>query len=106
MTRWSECPTSPSQLLIAPWGGAIPRGRDRSPIAGRDAAFVVHPFMLWEEAADDERMIALGRGLRGVMRPYATGDVYLNFAGPEGEDRVRAGFGAANHDRLAAIKAA
>ncbi len=105
MTRWSECPPSPSQLLIAPWGGAIPRGADRSPIAGRDAAFVVHPFMLWEDAADDERMIALGRGLRDVMRPYATGDVYLNFAGPEGEDRLRAGFGA-NYDRLAAIKAA
>ena len=35
------------------------------------------------------------------MKPYATGDVYLNFTGDEGEDRVQAGFGE-DYDRLAA----
>lgn len=35
---------------------------------------------------------------------WATGDVYLNFIGNEGSDRVRAGFGAHNWDRLVAVK--
>lgn len=38
------------------------------------------------------------------MKPFATGAVYLNFIGDEGEDRVRAGYGE-SYDRLAAVKA-
>ena len=37
---------------------------------------------------------APGRGdVRAAVQPWATGDVYLNFIGDEGRDRVRAGFG-------------
>jgi len=32
--------------------------------------------------------------------------VYLNFIGDEGRDRLMAGFGRENYDRLAAVKAA
>ena len=32
---------------------------EHSPLAGREAGFIVHPLMLWEDAADDERCIAL-----------------------------------------------
>jgi FAD/FMN-containing dehydrogenase len=39
------------------------------------------------------------------MRPWATGAVYLNFIGDEGKDRVVAGFGRENYDRLAKAKA-
>ena len=39
------------------------------------------------------------------MAPWATGASYLNFLGDEGEDRVRAAFGARNHARLARVKA-
>jgi FAD/FMN-containing dehydrogenase len=35
--------------------------------------------------------------------PYASGGVYLNFVGDEGDDRIRAAFGD-NFDRMAAIK--
>jgi len=38
------------------------------------------------------------------MKSYATGDVYLNFTGDEGEGRIHAGFGD-EYDRLAAAKA-
>ena len=45
------------------------------------------------------------RILRADLKPWATGAVYLNFIGDEGEDRVVAAFGQQNYDRLARIKA-
>jgi FAD/FMN-containing dehydrogenase len=94
-----------SMLFVAAWGGAIrQRGDDHSPLAGRDTGFVVHPLFLWEDPADDAHMIALARGYRDDLRAHATGAVYLNFVGDEGERRVRAGFGERNHERLARVK--
>ena len=49
---------------------ACPR---RTPLTGRSARFVVHPLLLWEDAADDERTIAYGRRWREVLAPYRTG---------------------------------
>jgi FAD/FMN-containing dehydrogenase len=44
----ADLPVGPSQLLIAPWGGAVARQDPAAtPMRGRDAAFVVHPLMLW-----------------------------------------------------------
>jgi FAD/FMN-containing dehydrogenase len=104
--RSADVPPGPSQLFIVPWGGAVARaGEDTSPLAGRDAAFVVHPLLMWEDPADDERMVALGRAYRDDLAPYASGAAYLNFVGDEGVDRVRAGFGDRNYERLAEIKA-
>jgi Berberine and berberine like len=40
------------------------------------------------------------------VKPWATGATYLNFTGDEGEDRIVAGYGRENYDRLAAVKAA
>ena len=72
--RSARIPASPSQLFIVPWGGAVARvGPEGSPLAGRDAACIVHPLFLWEDPADDERMIALSRGYRDDLAPYATG---------------------------------
>jgi FAD/FMN-containing dehydrogenase len=99
-------PAGPSQLFLVGWGGALARvGAEHSPLTGRDARFVVHPLSLWEDPADDERAIAWARGFRELMAPWATGASYLNFLGDEGGDRVRAAFGARNHDRLARVKA-
>ena len=107
LERSAELPAGPSQLFIVPWGGAVARGDERrSPLAGRDARFVVHPLLMWEDAAEDERMIALGRAYREDLRPYASGAAYLNFLGDEGPERVRAGFGARSFERLAEVKAA
>jgi FAD/FMN-containing dehydrogenase len=104
--RSEEMPAGPSQLFIVAWGGAVARvPSDATPLGIRDARFVVHPFGLWEDPADDERAIDWGRGYRPLLRPWATGGVYLNFVGDEGQGRVRAGFGDANYERLARIKA-
>ena len=73
-------------------------------MAHRGAAWVQHPFGLWDDPADDERGKAWVRSAVADMQPFATGAVYLNFIGNEGEDRVRAAYGD-DYDRLAAMKA-
>jgi len=95
---------SPSQHALLPWGGAVANGRDW-PGFNRDTQWTVHPLGLWADPADDERGIAWARNLRADMRPWATGEVYLNFIGDEGADRVVAGYGPENYRRLQRIKA-
>lgn len=72
--------------------------------AHRDAAWDCIPIAIWEDPAADARNIAWARSLWEAMRPFATGGVYLNNLGEEGEERIRAAFGA-NYARLAALKA-
>ena len=94
---------SPSQHILFPWGGAVARGGGDWPLPHRDAAWVVHPLGLWEQASDDQQAIAWARGTCAAMRPYSTGAVYLNFESAS-EDRLEAGFGRENLERLAAVK--
>ncbi len=103
--RAAELPPGPSQLFIVAWGGAVPRfGAEHSPLGGREARFIVHPLLLWEDAADDDRNCALGRSFRADVQPWSIGATYPNFLGQEGVARMRAAYGA-SADRLAALKA-
>jgi FAD/FMN-containing dehydrogenase len=95
---------SPSQQLLAPWGGQVLRAAEAWPLPHRRAAWVVHPFGLWADPADDERGIRWARDLCADVQEWATGYVYLNFIGNEGQNRVIAGFGEENYRRLARVK--
>jgi FAD/FMN-containing dehydrogenase len=95
---------SPSQHVLFPQGGAVTQGPAEYPVPWRRAAWCVHPFGLWDDPVDDERARRWARNLRADLRPWASGDVYLNFIGDEGHERVVAGFGRENYERLAAIK--
>ena len=60
-SRSEAMPAGGSQLFMVSWGGAVARvGQDASPLSARDARFVVHPFGMWQDPADDEANIALG----------------------------------------------
>jgi FAD/FMN-containing dehydrogenase len=96
---------SPSQHVLFPQGGAVARGGDGTPIPWRDAPWIVHPFGLWEDPGDDDRGRQWAKDIRADMEPWATGAVYLNFIGDEGRDRLVAGFGEDNYERLARVKA-
>jgi FAD/FMN-containing dehydrogenase len=99
-------PKGPAQLCLLAWGGAVARPRPgSSPLSARAATWVVHPLMLWEDPADDEKVIAHGRSYRDLVAPWATGEAYLNFIGDEGHARVRAGFAPGDYERLQRIKA-
>ena len=63
-----------------------------------------HPFATWDDPADDEANIAWVRDYRKANAPFTTGGVYLNFIGDEGDERIKAAFGAEKYDRLAQIK--
>src|SRR3954447_5965807 len=100
-----QLPPGPAQIFIPAWGGAVARAPEgATPLAKRDARYVVHPLLMWEDAAEDDRMISFGRRYREVLAPYRTGGTYLNFLGEEGAERVRAAYGP-NHERLARVKA-
>jgi FAD/FMN-containing dehydrogenase len=103
--RAMAMPGSAPQIFCVAWGGAVARvGADQSPLAERDAAFAIHPLMMWDDPADDERVMAWGRAFRKALAPYATGDNYANFAGEEGERRIRAAYAPSAYERLARIK--
>ncbi|WP_326669848.1 FAD-binding oxidoreductase [Streptomyces canus] len=93
-----------TQHVLFPLGGAIADGPREFPVPYRDAQWVVHPFGIWEDPADDERCIQWVRGVRTEVRPWSTGAVYLNFIGDEGADRVVAGVGTENTRRLSEVK--
>jgi FAD/FMN-containing dehydrogenase len=95
---------SPTQHIIFPWGGAVARGADESPLSGRDLPWVVHPLTMWVDPDDDERAIQWTRNACADVRPYSSGAAYLNFIGDEGEERIVSGYGRINYERLAAVK--
>jgi FAD/FMN-containing dehydrogenase len=103
--RATELPAGPSQLFIVAWGGQLRRiDASHSPLAGREARFIVHPLLLWDESCDDERCREIARRFRSDMRPWSTGASYPNFLGDEGVSRMSAAFGA-SAERLAEVKA-
>ncbi|MEU4287901.1 FAD-binding oxidoreductase [Kribbella sp. NPDC026596] len=95
---------SPSQQIAVPWGGAVLRGADTWPLPHRQAAWVIHPFGLWSDPADDARGRQWSRDVCMDLEEWATGFVYLNFIGNEGQNRVIAGFGEQNYQRLSRVK--
>ncbi len=106
IARRSEAMPSGSQLALFSWGGAVARvGQDASPLSARDARYIVHPFGVWDDPAEDAANIAWARSYRDELAGFASGAVYLNFIGDEGEARVRAGYGPGSYERLARVKA-
>ena len=96
---------SASQHVLFPGGGKAAREPADWPIPWRRAAWCVHPFGLWTDPADDARGKQWAHDIRADLKPWSTGDVYLNFIGDEGGDRLIAGFGRENYGRLARVKA-
>ncbi|MEU9037920.1 FAD-binding oxidoreductase [Streptomyces sp. NPDC048352] len=93
-----------TQHLVWPQGGAIASAPGDYPVPYRDAPWAVHPFGMWEDPADDDRVRQWVGDVRADVRPWRTGAVYLNFTGDEGADRVVAGLGADNMRRLGELK--
>ena len=58
----------------------------------------------WDDPVDSEANISWTRAFFGAMEPFLERGVYVNDLGDEGEDRVRAAYGA-NYERLAIVKA-
>jgi FAD/FMN-containing dehydrogenase len=92
------------RCMLVPLGGAVASGPAEFPVPCRDAPWSVHPFGIWEDPADDERVCRWVGDVCADVRPWRTGAVYLRLAGDEGRDRVVAGIGTENLNRLARVK--
>ncbi len=98
-------PDATSQQLIARWGGAVGgNAAAATPLINRNAAWVSHPYGISPTPEGGQRAKAWVKDFRGKIAPYATGGVWLNFIGNEGQDRIRAAFGHGNYARLARVK--
>ena len=86
-------------------GGAVSRVPDDATAAGhRDAAYMAHPITCWQDPAQTQQYLDWVRRFSEAMAPFTTGGVYLNFEPDEGEERVRAGYGAEKYAKLVALK--
>jgi FAD/FMN-containing dehydrogenase len=96
-----------TQQILLPWGGAIARvDDDATPMTNRNVSWITHPFAVWEDDSDNAENIEWARSFRRDIARFASGGIYLNFIGDEGEDRVRAAYGEDKYRRLSDIKRA
>ena len=95
-----------TQVIVVPGGGAIARVPDDETAFGqRSAPWNIHYLSMWPpDPSLDEANIAFTRTVAAAMKPWTTGQVYLNFIGDEGLHRVESAYGAARYDRLRRIK--
>lgn len=101
----TRAPSPLTQQILFGWGGAAGRvPEDETPLTNREAAWVTHPFAVWQAPLDDHVNIEWVRQFRRAIAPWATGGVYLNFIGHEGEGRIRKAYGDAKYRRLAEVK--
>jgi len=95
--------TSPhSSILFFQLGGALARfGETDTPAGNRNAAYVLNVSASWEDPTQTDEQIAWARVCWSDMQQFSTGGVNVNFlTGEEGDERVRAAYGAANYKRL------
>jgi hypothetical protein len=78
-------------------------GIDATPIAHRDAPFMIGIESNWEDPANDAANIAWAREVFTTLAPHSTGGSYLNFEDPSDQSRVAAVYGP-NYQRLMEIK--
>lgn len=102
--HYAKVPSPMTAMVIISMGGAISRvDSDATAFPYRNAAYTYSAFSTWTNPAEDEKNINWLRGMWQDLQPYLGKGVYVNELADEGEDRVKAAYGAA-YSRLAALK--
>ena len=99
--------TSPhSRLAVFQLGGATQRHDEQAmAVSHRNAEYVIAINTGWANPQDTEKQIQWTRDLWTAIRPFSSGGVYVNFlSADDGEDRVRAAYGATKFERLVQLK--
>jgi FAD/FMN-containing dehydrogenase len=101
----ARIPTPLSGMHLYPIDGAAGRvAGDATAWNWRGAKWAQVMAGVGPDPADNERLIAWARAYWAALHPHSAGGAYVNMMMEEGQERVRAAYGA-NYDRLAAIKA-
>lgn len=99
-----KVPAVNSTMHLYPINGAAQRfGPDDAAFGHRDATFSPVIAGMWPDPADNEANIAWVRDYHAATAPHSEAGGYVNFAGSDDQDRVRANYGA-NYDRLVSVK--
>ena len=94
-----------SYTILFHLGGAVRRiDGAASAFEDRSAEHALNINAVWNDPQETEQHVAWTRGFWEAMRPLATGGVYVNFLGEEGDARVREAYGSEKYRRLAALK--
>jgi FAD/FMN-containing dehydrogenase len=94
-----------TKIQLYHFGGAVARvGRDETAFARRDAPYLLNIAARWQDQGETDLHVGWAREVHEAMTPFATGGVYVNFLGEEGQDRVRAAYGPRTFARLADLK--
>lgn len=99
-------PISPESAIIMVAGGGAPSRVDEEATAFgmRTAPWNVHYICGWTDPADNAKNIERVKATASVLKPWATGRVYLNYIGDEGQARIESSFGPEKLARLRALK--
>ncbi len=98
-------PSPLSKILIAHLGGAVGRvDPGDTAYAHRSAPFLVNINATWTDPQERDVHIGWARDLWTALQPASHGGVYVNFLSDEGEERVRAAYGAETFARLTDLK--
>jgi FAD/FMN-containing dehydrogenase len=94
-----------TKIQLYHFGGAVASvARDETGFAQRDAPYLLNIAARWADPAESDPHTGWARDLHAAMTKFATGDVYVNFLGDEGHDRVRAAYGEHTYARLVDLK--
>lgn len=97
-------PAVNSTMHLYPINGAAQRvSADEAAFGHREATFAPVIAGMWPDPADNEANIAWVRDYYAATAPHSEEGGYVNFAGADDQDRVRANYGS-NYERLVAVK--
>ena len=107
VTLDAKRPSPQSVIFIRALGGAVARvPADDSAFPHRSASFNVSVDASWSEPNLDATAIGWARSTWDALAPFATGGLYVNFAGLGDELDVRSAAFGANRERLDRVRAA
>jgi FAD/FMN-containing dehydrogenase len=105
LVEWgARRPTPITSLDVWLLGGALNRVKATdTPIAHRDAQYLIGLESNWDDPAADAEGIAWPRGAANALAPFSTGGSYLNFEDVSDTKAIAASFGT-NFSRLMSLK--
>jgi len=104
LTHFATVPSPRSLVAFQHYGGAVSRvGQAETAFSHREAQYNFIPAAVWTDPRESATHLSWVREVWDRMQPFSTGGVYVNNLGEEGEDQIRAAYGA-SYERLVALK--
>jgi FAD/FMN-containing dehydrogenase len=104
VAHFATVPSPRSLVIFQQYGGAVSRvGQADTAFGHREAQYNFIPASAWTDPTESEQHLNWVREAWDLMRPFATGGVYVNNLAEEGEDQVRAAYGP-HYERLVGLK--